>query len=304
MTQRSLGRISPYHTVSGVHAVQAIIAQSMRDYGTFIESFEAFLRTSDGDCDNLDLTLGRSSILVGCALLLEALRGLPPLVRTAERESALVEFGNRTVTSVWAHLNKLPEIAACEDPGYIGIAHGWAGLCLSALMWSGLVESAVPDDVQTRLDQLARLAEPYGRGIRWPIKAVSRGRSHNYLTSWCNGAPGHVHLWTAAASAYGSKLYAELAEKAAWCTWEYRDNLGSICCGYAGRAYALLNQYRFSDDVQWLDRARELCRLAQVSEFEPNVSNSLYKGDLGVAVLCSDLDAPDQARQPFFELEG
>ena len=96
-----------------------------------------------------------------------------------------------------------------------------------------------------------------------------------------------------------------LAEKSAWNAWEGEDGPGSICCGDAGRAYAVLDFYRHSGDAIWIDRARRLCvRAFQAAAVtQPYLPNSLYKGELGIAVLASDLERPERARQPFFALE-
>jgi serine/threonine-protein kinase len=52
-------------------------------------------------------------------------------------------------------------------------------------------------------------------------------------------------------------------------------------------------------DFAWLDRARELCtRAAHACRSDPAMGNSLYKGELGVAMLAADLLDPENARQP------
>ena len=79
----------------------------------------------------------------------------------------------------------------------------------------------------------------------------------------------------------------------------------TLCCGLAGRAYALLNLYRHTKETVWLDRARDLAaRAARVGNIPKEYSHSLYKGEFGLAVLAADLDQPNEATMPFFEPMG
>jgi serine/threonine-protein kinase len=173
----------------------------------------------------------------------------------------------------------------------------------------------VPAELEERLRELAELAEPAGRGVRWLVKvrrpstdrrSPSRRRSpHDYMTGWCNGSAGYVHLWTLAHAVLGVDAYLTLAERAAWNAWEDRDPLGTLCCGLVGRAYALLNLSRYADERTWLDRA---AALAQGIEAEAGRGedhrHSLYKGEMGAAVLAADLSRPEEASLPLFEPEG
>jgi len=306
ITEEIVGQVSPYNTASGVYAVQALIAHARGDFPSMVEAVMRFNEESHRSCENLDLTLGRSSTLVGCSIILEAMNGIPLVTGLeAERREAVLDLGNQTLTGIWERARTLPPLTECKELDYTGIAHGWAGLCYAALMWCDISGTAVPTNIETRLDHLAELAEPCGRGVRWPVRLRTdrRGRVHDYMASWCNGAPGHVHLWTAAYRRYRESRYWELAEKAGWNAWEDGGADGSICCGYAGRSYALLNLYKHTQDSTWLKRAHQLCAHAtQVSKSHTMMSNSLYKGELGVALLAADLNNPENACQPFFEL--
>jgi eukaryotic-like serine/threonine-protein kinase len=99
----------------------------------------------------------------------------------------------------------------------------------------------------------------------------------------------------------------DLADGAAWNAWEVDGPVSTVCCGRAGRAYALLNLFRHTDDPAWLTRARVLADRA-AAESAPGESegheDSLYKGRLGPALLAADQSAPRNACLPFFEPEG
>jgi len=88
-------------------------------------------------------------------------------------------------------------------------------------------------------------------------------------------------------------------------TWEDPDGYPSLCCGLAGRSYALLDSYQRSGDPTWVDRAWTLAdRAIQRSPAVPaNMRHSLYKGELGIATLIHDLARPESARFPFFQTE-
>ena len=120
------------------------------------------------------------------------------------------------------------------------------------------------------------------------------------MPGWCNGSAGYVFLWTTAARVLGSESYLELAEGAAWNSWESAQRDGSLCCGLVGRAYALLDLFQATGEEIWLDRARDLARIAaREGAFESDHPQGLFKGQLGLALLAADLERPDRAWFPF-----
>jgi serine/threonine-protein kinase len=129
---------------------------------------------------------------------------------------------------------------------------------------------------------------------------------HLYIGGWCNGSAGFVHLWLRAFSAYGHPDHLELAHGAAWNAWEAQDGaVESLCCGLAGRAWALLAMFRATGDAAWWTRARALAHeAAAAASVDNGLTESLYRGALGVAVLLEELEAPHAARTPGFEADG
>jgi serine/threonine-protein kinase len=188
------------------------------------------------------------------------------------------------------------------------MAHGWAGVLYAILRWCDSTGSDPPPVVSDRLIQLAECAQPSGRGVSWPwLDSAAEHPAGASMPGWCNGAAGFVHLWTAAHRLLGEERFARLAELAAWEAWEHPSRVRSLCCGLAGRAYSLLTLFRHTGEPVWLDRAWQLAdRAARQTPRggDAEFPDSLYKGEVGVAILAADLASPAEAFMPFFEPEG
>lgn len=306
ITPEIVGSIAPYHTLSGIHAVKAMVSHAMCDVASHADALEGFMLASQKPCDNLDLALGRSGTLLVASLLLDML-GSGEILQPAP----LLAFGNQVMQAIWQEIDKQPPVQEGTVITYPGIAHGWAGILYATLCWHNSSGAELPHKIEDRLQQLMECAEPWGRGVRWPwVLAQGRhGGAPSYMPGWCNGTAGHIFLWTAAHRIFENEAYLQLAEKSAWHIWESNDSITNLCCGLAGQSYGLLNLYKHSGASIWLDRARTLaCRAAAwdtdnylAMKFAPE---SLYKGELGVALLASELSAPETACMPFFESEG
>ncbi len=301
ITPETVGRISPYHTASGLYLVQAFVSNAMCDIPTQGPAIEAFIAASQAPCDSLDLTLGLSGSLLASALVLDTI----PVELSGSR-SMLIDFGERVYEQIWNKASQFAPIPECRDLSSLGIAHGWSGLVYSALRWLQVMGKPIPATVYERLEQLVECAESKGRGVRWKVRI--RRSKHNsgsdYMTSWCNGSPGFVFLWTLAHELSGSQEFLQLAERAAWNTYEDTEQIDSLCCGLAGAGYSLLNLYKYTGDKQWLNRAHEFAKRATEARTYSQTPESLYKGQLGVALLLADLEKPETACMPLFEPEG
>jgi serine/threonine-protein kinase len=302
LTEAVVGRTSLYHTASGLHCVQALISHALADFVSMQAALKEFVAASDLPCDNLDLTLGQASTMIGCATLLEA---APETVLVDV--GPLRELGGRRLRDVWARLDTYGPIGSADGLDLLGIAHGWAGLLYATLRWHVASGDSLPAGLETRLRELAGCAELVGRGARWKRKLGRSDRhSGTYMGGWCNGSAGFVFLWTLAARVFRSASadFTSLAEKAAWDAWDAANDVGSLCCGFAGVGYAFLALYRHTGDRAWLERARDVCERAATASSSAMRANSLYKGDLGVAVLAADLSCPESSFMPLFEGEG
>jgi serine/threonine-protein kinase len=282
-----LGDVTPYHTESGIYAAAAMIAAAMGDTFSEAPAIRAFLEAASKPCAELDLTLGRSGNLLAAAMLLAIGDELPESV-------ALRAFGTQTMRTIWTELDARPL------DGSLGIAHGWTGYIYAALRWCAASGDPLPPRLVERLHEFAALKTPKERGVYWRT-AVDRSPS-SIMPGWCNGSAGQVFLFTLAHRLLGDEQWLQLAELSAWNNWDEPRGAASLCCGSAGRAYALLNLYKHTGATEWLSRARQLANHAAANAVSTSQrTNALWKGELGVAVLIADLASPENARMPFFE---
>ena len=298
ITPETVGRVSPFHSPSGVAAVQALIANSRADQYQFDLAVNRYLDLTNEDCPNPDLTLGRASVLLGLTLLF-------PVI-ASENAVVLRQRGDELSADLLELFATEPAISERGQITYLGVAHGWAGLLYALLRWLDATGANRPATIEHRLCELADCAQLTRRGARWPVQSQSPPIS---LPGWCNGSAGYVHLWTLAHRIYREPRYLDLAERAAMDALEGSGGGNALCCGFAGQAYAQLNLYQHTGDRCWLEHARTLtekaCALANAmpgrrTEYLPH---SLYKGDMGIAVLVAEIANPETAFMPFFDRE-
>jgi len=213
--------------------------------------------------------------------------------------AALRAFGAETMSSIWNELDARPPLESSPDGTFLGIAHGWAGNLYAALRWCAASGDALPPRLLDRLHEYAALKTIEGRGAYWrsTIDRVSPG----LIPGWCGGSAGQLFLCTLVHGLFGENEWLELAERCAWNAWDEPRVSANLCCGTAGRAYALLNFYKHTGAVEWLSRARHLANHAAATAATENYPATLWKGNLGIAVLIADFASPENARMPFFE---
>lgn len=274
---------------------QSLIAHVQGLPGIQRQATSAFVQAARQPHEDLDLFRGRSGQLLSAALLLDVQSELEDLRM----------LGDDLLAGLWREVDPLPPISEDRERPVLGIAHGWAGYLYASLQWCRASGSPPPSRLKDRLDELGACARPWGRGLRWRWHGAESRWGLGSMSGWCNGSAGYVFLWTLAHRMLGDPAYEALAEGAAWNAWEDPGRNASLCCGLAGRAYALLNLYKHGGGPEWLARARDLTeRAAQEASRLTDPPQSLYKGELGIAVLAADLDRPEQAAMPFFEEEG
>lgn len=298
ITPEVVGHASPFHSASGAHAVVGLLAAARGDVAAMAQAISGFLQHAQAPASGIDLTLGRAGLLLAAAILLDAATSL----REVET-GRLRAFGEQAMAALWQELDAKPPIAEA-DIEYLGIAHGWAGLLYASLHWCSVADAAVPAGLPRRLDELGALAMPSGRGVEWPWLLRRPGEPLT-MAGWCNGTCGHVFLFSLSHRVLGREGDLALALRAGHRSWDAEENTDTLCCGLAGRGYALLNLYRSTGEQLWLDRARDLVgRALHASRPDPRYLHSLYKGRLGLAVLAAELEHPEESSTPLFEPMG
>jgi serine/threonine-protein kinase len=291
------GPVALYHSPTGLHVVKALIGHAANDCACERDGLAGFVTAAQPPCDNIDVTLGTSGVLLGAALLDEAMPGQPD-----------VRFlGARLLADIWGQLDAMPRLTEEKWFRSTGIAHGWAGVLYAVLSWCRITDDPLPANMPDRLNQLADLAECQEDGVCWgrQIRSSSDGDS-----SWCNGTAGMIHLWTRAHEMLNDTRYLKLAEGAGRHVTAVPGPLAQLCCGRPGQAYAMLTLYKHTGERRWLNHAHkfaeESCHLSPVpvDTEPPALHYALYKGALGSALLSADLEAPLHACMPLFESEG
>ncbi|XXF77082.1 lanthionine synthetase LanC family protein [Myxococcaceae bacterium GXIMD 01537] len=293
LTPKAVGPISLLYTASGVHTVRAMLADAQGDAEAHACAAEDFVRASSEPCSFVDLAVGRSGTLLGCALLLEA--------RPSEW---MRSYGDGVQAELWSRVVRFGPVGRSRELTNLGLAHGWAGLLYATLRWCAATRQPLPESLEERLYQLAGCAEYTGRGLRWRWTFMAHGDSWRSLSmpGWCNGGAGYVFLWTLAHRVLQDARWLRLAEQTAWSVWEGGGGPPSLCCGLTGRAYALLDLHRATGDAAWLSRALRLGEdAARLSGSMAEHPASLFKGEPGLALLFSELETPLAARLPFLE---
>lgn len=311
----TIGERSFYHHEAGVHAVHALVAAARDDHDTAGAAVRAFVAAAGRPCPHLDVTFGRSGLLLGCAQLVAALPGGPALTQLGDGTrdgvvgaggSALTQLGWELRDGIDAQLAGQPDIASARELPSLGAAHGWAGYLYAVLRWAAVTGEPPSTVVVDRLGQLATLGQWRGRAVYWPSHVGAPLAGAALAASWCNGAAGYVPLWTLAAVATGEERFGRLAAAAAWAVYGDDGSApGDLCCGYAGRAHALAAMYRHTGERDWLAMAGALAeRSAERVRAQQMRRDSLYKGEQGVALLVAELTGPVPGGMPLYEPLG
>lgn len=187
----------------------------------------------------------------------------------------------------------------------LAFAHGRAGTFHALLTWSVVGGRQLPAEL---FGELARLADDVARGGTMGASSPSsESPSTARQRSWCNGAAGLVLLWARAYEHTPDMTYLRHARDAARFTLTHVDDAPSdLCCGLAGRAYALLAMDRIAPGRGWFEHACVMASRAATVMLEAcgPWPNGLYKGYPALVCLASDLSREPAERAGFPLVEG
>ena len=299
LTETTVGKISLYHSLTGLHCVRALIAYALGDRIILKNAIKDFIISSKQPSNNLDITLGLSSILLGCSILLENLETLHK-----ELVNQIIIHGNKILNEIWKKIDSYDTIGIEKDISYLGLAHGWAGILYASLRWYIITKQTPSTNLKKRLTELYSLAQIDDTTAHWPLY---KGSNQSW-SGWCHGSSGYVHLWLLTNRMFNNQIYFDLATKTGEHIWKHTKNsynsIGQLCCGYAGQGYSFLELYKHTGDIKWLKRAKILgYKSEKVAKSSYNIPNSLFKGEIGIALLLADLDNPKSSSMPMFGSE-
>jgi serine/threonine protein kinase len=297
LTENAVGKRSIYYSETGVHLVQALINLARGDAYSAGKAILQFLVAAKKPCDKMDLTLGRSGLLVGCSSLLNELNK-----HDQSNDKSVAGFADTLQESIWDELDGYPDLKETNPINYFGMAHGWAGILYATLQWSVISRKKLPENFIKRVEELQGLLPGARQAISWPLSVTDKSS----WTGWCNGNAGHVFLWTLLYRYFKEEKYLQTAIKTAdSLNTDPSGRINNLCCGMAGEAYAFLNLYNLSKEKKYLLRAQQITRKIMSQIAMPSLrSNSLYKGDIGLALLFCEIEAPEFAQMPLFEISS
>jgi serine/threonine-protein kinase len=275
-------------------AVSAEIHRARGDLPEHDRSLRAFVAACEQPPVRFDLLGGRAGAL---AIAAHLLHGIDPGI---DREP-LARWTRRTVEGLWRTIDAWPAIADCREMPHLGMAHGWAGLLYATLRACRSTLSPVPGGLDARLQQLAELHRPTGRGAHWPGTIAHSGglaKTPSWAPGWCSGSAGHVLLWTLAHKELGDTAFLSLARLAGAHAADYPAASPDLCCGTTGRALALLHLYQATGEIAWLWESQRLAQSSAAAWSDPTDGLSLRNGPLGTALLLIELEAPERAVLP------
>jgi serine/threonine-protein kinase len=258
-------------------------AEARQRAGRFLDMAEATSGTPG------DVTAGSAGLLLACAQLVESLDD-------AAIEAPAREAGDRLAL-------ELAAFAECDGAmpgetvlGYLGAAHGWAGVAHTLLRWSWATSQPPAQQALALLERLIARRRPSGR---WPVRPGSR----EVYRGWCHGSAGWAQLWTLAWQLTGDDRLLAFAEHSAEDAVSATDEGNqSLCCGRAGQGFAALTLYRATGERRWLTAAHRVAAdavRALASDTTP--TPQLFSGELGVALLVAELEDSERAAMPVYE---
>lgn len=280
-----------YHE-PGVWWVRALVAAARNDPAEVRRSALRFAEAgAQARGAPWDVNWGAAGLLLGCAQLVESLQD--PVVLGPVRAAG--EGLAAALAALSGHDGALPGETVL---GFLGAAHGWAGVAHAVLRWSCAICGPPPPEALALLERLTGLRRPSGR---WPVRAGSR----EVRRGWCHGSAGWAQLWALAWQITGEQRLLGFAEDCAADAVAADGDSASLCCGRAGQGFAALTLYRATGERRWLTAAHRVAAdAARAAATEDVPAHQLFAGELGGMLLAAELEDPARAAMPVYEAIG
>jgi Lanthionine synthetase C-like protein len=234
------------------------------------------------------------------------LLGLVHLYRK-DGEADVLDGANAMASELLASARGRSGWARSKD---LSVARGRAGIFHALLSWSRVCGTELPNEF---FDDLTLLQKEVERRPPPHVFALPPTMLPSFQRSWCHGSAGLLLLWANAYELTMEKSYLRLARAAAKYTTTPADlTPGPLCCGFGGRAYAMLAMERIDPGGGWpgggwLERAHGFWSDAMrtMSENNHDWPNGLYQGYPGLVCLAKDLlrEPSERVGFPLFEVK-
>src|SRR5271165_7148002 len=190
-----------YHE-PGVWWVRALVAAARNDRAeaqrSVVRLAEAGARARSAAWD---VNWGAAGLLLGCAQLVQSLKDPVAVAPVRAKGECLAA----ALSALSQHDGAVPSETVL---GFLGAAHGWAGVAQALLRWSRAICGPPPAEALALLERLARVRRRSGR---WPIRACSSAVARG----WCHGSAGWAQLWALAWQITGEQQFLGFAEDCA-----------------------------------------------------------------------------------------
>lgn len=295
-----VGQLSIHHTQCGLSFISCLISFVKNENHLTKKHLDQFYSDISGECQNDDTTLGKLSVVLA---ILELNQHLGTTYRSYKDQ--FNTMGEKLISEVWSSDAIAVEVGQDFSVYNYGFAHGWTGVLYTTLLWSKMTGQELPRSFVEKCEQLEGKIITKGRGssILW---MSPEGQTSGSVSSWCNGSSGMIYLFALLYETYGDLKYQRIVEDIAWDIWDSQSSTIDLCCGSAGRIFALLRAAQVLESEEWKSRAEQLAclsiELAAKLDSEEHPAYSLFKGQLGFALSCQAILKPDLVNMPMMGL--
>ena len=314
---------SIFNQMAGVYGVQAILSHAKGDSNQLNHMIDSLLAMSKTQHKPHDLALGSA----GLALLLMNLAETTQTLLSTEYQQRMEQAIEVLVQPLLAYIQQ--QTKATLQTHNLGMAHGISGVLQVLLRWYAYRQQPLEKPIIDQINQLLDHAVPEACGLCIPWQEpenIERNTSHRQykqhkhkhkhektfatMSGWCNGSAGLLMLLDQALPLSKGKqkqYWQQKADAFAQHCWEDSTIIPNLCCGLAGRAYALAQHTHITRQAKWLNYAQQLLDKAITQSMQidhPEMpAHSLYKGQLGVALAVVEIMEGNSANMPFFMVE-
>ncbi|MBC6998346.1 lipopolysaccharide core heptose(II) kinase RfaY [Cytophaga sp. FL35] len=279
--RQMVGPTSIHHTEVGLQWLSCLLGFVKNQREPAHHQCESFLSAILEESEALDTTLGKLSVVLALSELWHH--------SDAKIQTKIKESGNAILSEVWKNGACLQSVGDDFSVFNYGFAHGWSGVLYTSLQLHMLTGYKLPEHFLDRCDELVSKMEYKGRGKSYPWIS-SDGTSMGSMAGWCNGPTGTLFLFALLYEHFGLHVYQQTVEDLAWEIWDDLSKGIDLCCGAAGKIFALLKAAEVLSDQVWRDRARMVAKIAitngQDLDSEAHPTYSLFKGQLGLSLAC------------------